>query len=119
MKINPVFKLKWNRFGFRLLKQAMYDKKIVEAVCRAKCLRISQRDEGFDIVRIMYCWRRETSISCGSGACREASLTLVKMFSGTYFAATSSTSSIRATLYSIVCWSLSGVWIHPLQISNQ
>jgi hypothetical protein len=30
-------------------------------------------------------------------------LTFVKMFSGTYFAATSSTSSILATLYSMVC----------------
>lgn len=54
IKIKPVFKLKWKRLGLRLLRQATYDKKTVEAVCNAKCFRISHRDEGSDIVRIMY-----------------------------------------------------------------
>jgi hypothetical protein len=61
--MSPVFRLKWKRFGLRLLKQAMYDKNIVDAVCNAKCFRINHSDEGLDIVRIMYYRRPSISSS--------------------------------------------------------
>lgn len=50
--------------------------------------------------------QRSQGVSIWCGSRRHAvtqALTFVKMFSGTYFAATSSTSSILATLYSMVC----------------
>lgn len=55
----------------------MYDKKMVAAVCRAKCLRMSQSDEGFDMVRIMYYERYD---QLGGLSRNVAELTLVSTF---------------------------------------
>lgn len=55
MYIIPVRKLKWNRLGALLLQQATCDRNIAEAVCSANCLRMSHKEDGDDIVRVMNC----------------------------------------------------------------
>jgi hypothetical protein len=54
MYIIPVLRLRWNRFGVRLLRQHTYVRKLIAAVWSANCLRMSQRLSGESIVLIMY-----------------------------------------------------------------
>lgn len=73
MYIRPVFKLRWKRPGVRLLKQATWDKNMLAAVCKAKCLRISHNDEASLKVRTMY-YKRDMSFCAASTMKRHSRL---------------------------------------------
>jgi hypothetical protein len=60
MYIIPVRKLKWNLLGVLLLQQATCERNMADAVCKANCFRMSQRDDGVDMVRIMNCGEKAT-----------------------------------------------------------
>lgn len=53
MYIKPVLRLRWKRGGARLLKQQANVRNMVVAVCKANCLRMSQRLLESSMVLIM------------------------------------------------------------------